>query len=100
MSSVPVEPVPFVPLNRRALIRAIVISAVFVSWAPFIGEIRLALRNAFPATFIPAVATTMAVAIVVPCLIVLYRIRTRRLLRYSSIAAALTAVVVYWLTMR
>lgn len=87
-------------MNRRALSRAVIVSAIFVSWAPFIGEIRLALRDAFPRAFIPAIALSIAVALVMPCLVVLSRVRTRRLLRYTAIGLALAFVVLYWFTMR
>lgn len=75
-------------------------SALFVSWSPFIGEIRLALRDTFPRDFIPVVTTAIAFGLAIPCLVVLARTRTRRLLRYSAIALALSLVVLYWLTMR
>lgn len=87
-------------MNRRALTQAVLVSAIFVSWAPFIGEIRLALRDAFPRAFIPTIAISIAVALVIPCLVVLVRVRTRRLLRYGAIGLALALIVFYWFTMR
>ncbi|MBI3263581.1 MAG: VanZ family protein [Acidobacteria bacterium] len=87
-------------MNRRALTQAVIVSAIFVPGAPFIGEIRLALRDAFPRAFIPTIAISIAAALVIPCLVVLARVRTRRLLRYGAIGLALALVALYWLTTR
>lgn len=86
--------------NRRFLTLAVGCSLVFVSWAPFAGEIRNALRAAFPAAFAPVVATTIALALVIPCALALMRIRTKRMLRAGAIALALAVVAGYWLRFR
>jgi hypothetical protein len=68
---------------------AIVVSAVLVLSAPFVGRIRGQIRAAFPGQFVTIVGGTIAVAIMAALVFALMRIRERRLLRYALILLAL-----------
>lgn len=72
-----------------SLILAIVVSASVVLSAPFVGQIRAALRAAFPGRFVAIVGGAVAVTIGLAVVAALARIRDRRVVRYSAIAAAI-----------
>src|SRR5687768_3879405 len=78
----------------RFLIAAAV-SAALVLGAPFIGQLRAAVRAAFPGRFVLIVGLVVAGAILAALLLALARIRDRRGLRYGAIAAALAIGVGY-----
>lgn len=84
---------------RRRLIVALVVSAVFVASAPFLGELRSQLRRAFPGAFSLIVNGAVGGALLLAVLYGLSRIRERRSLRYAAMALAVTAGAVYdWAT--
>jgi hypothetical protein len=75
-----------VPMMRLAAAAAA--SAAVVLSAPFMGQVRAALRSAFPRQFVAIVGTSVAIAIAAALVIALVRIRDRRAARYGAIAAA------------
>lgn len=71
------------------------VSALFVLWAPFIGEIRTWLRNAFPGRFGALVAGAVAGVLLLALLAALLRIRTRRVPRYAALAASVALFAIW-----
>jgi VanZ family protein len=82
-----VWPVPFVV--------AVVVSAVLVLSAPFVGRIRGQIRAAFPGQFVMIVGGTIAVAILAALAVALARIRDRRALRYALLVLSLALGAAY-----
>ncbi len=78
----------------------IVASALFILWAPFIGEIRNWIKAAFPGSFVQIVGGTAAVALGAALLVAVVRIRAHRLRRYGALAASAALVVAYVLAFR
>ena len=86
-----------------SLILAIVVSASVVLSAPFVGQIRAALRAAFPGRFVAIVGGAVAVTIGLAVVAALARIRLpraqsrgdRRVVRYGAIAAAVVVGTAY-----
>ncbi len=70
-------------------------SALFILWAPFIGEVRDTLRRAAPALFVPIVGGGVALLILALLAAALLRIRTARRARCSAIATALAGFAVW-----
>ena len=70
-------------------------STVLVLSAPFVGQIRAAIRTAFPGQFVTIVGGVVAAAIAAALIVALIRIRDRRAVRYGAIAAALLVGVGY-----
>lgn len=70
-------------------------AAALVLSAPFVGQIRSAIRTAFPGQFVTIVAGVVGTAIALAILVALIRIRDRRPARYAAIAAALAIGVTY-----
>src|SRR5688572_11556357 len=68
---------------------AIVVSAVLVLSAPFVGRIRGQIRTAFPGQFVTIVGGTIALAVAAALGLALARIRDRRGLRYTLVALSL-----------
>lgn len=86
------------PAARFAV--ACTFAAALVFSAPFVGQIRSAIRAAFPGQFVTIVAGVVGVAIALAILVALIRIRDRRPARYGAIAAALSIGVAYALVTR
>jgi VanZ family protein len=82
-------------LRAFPFVLAIGASAILVLSAPFIGELRSAIRARFPGHFVAIVGTAVALATAAALVAALVRIRDRRALRYGLIAAALVIAVVY-----
>lgn len=78
-------------LRAFPFVFATAVSAVLILWAPFIGQIRSAIRTAFPGQFVRIVGGTVGVLLAVAIMGALVRIRERRATRYSAIAAAVIA---------
>ena len=76
-------------LRPSPFLLASVVSAGLILWAPFIGRIRGAIKSAFPGQFVTIVAAVVAVLVIGAVVAGLARIRDRRAIRYSMIAAAL-----------
>ena len=93
MSSAPEPPVAGVHAPR--LVLAILASAALVISAPFVGQARSAIRNAFPGAFGTIVNSAVAGVVAALCLLVLWRIRERRALRLGALATALTLAAGY-----
>jgi VanZ family protein len=74
---------------------ALAVSAVVILSSPFIRDIRDWIRAAFPGQYAVIVGTAVAVAIGLALLAAGASIRERRLLRYTSIAAALALGTAY-----
>lgn len=81
--------------SRVSLVLAIIVSAGVVLSAPFVGQIRTALRSAFPGRFVAIVGGAVALAIGVAVLTALARIRDQRTARYGAIAAAVVVGTAY-----
>ena len=63
--------------------------------SPYVGQIRAAVRAAFPDQFQVIVGGTIAVAIAAALLATLTRVRERRAVRYGLLATALAVGIVY-----
>jgi VanZ family protein len=74
---------------------AIVVSAVLVLSAPFVGRIRGQIRTAFPGQFVAIVGGTIALAVAAAVGLALARIRDRRALRYTLVALSLALGAAY-----
>jgi VanZ family protein len=79
---------------------AVVVSAVLVLSAPFVGRIRAQIRAAFPGQFVAIVGGAIALAIAAAIVAALLRIRERRRLRYALLAVALAWGAAYSYAMR
>jgi len=77
------------------LIPAIAASLLLVLSSPFIGELRDALKAAFPATWIRLVAGGAALVMAAALVAGVARIRTHRAARYAALAAAALLLVLY-----
>src|SRR5262245_40756935 len=77
------------------LVTAILVSATFVLSAPFMGQIRAAIRSAFPGRFVAIVGGAILAAVAGALLVALVRIRERRVIRYGAIAVAVVVAIVY-----
>ena len=64
------------------------VAALVVLSAPFMSQIRRAIRTSFPEHFVLIVGSAIALLIGVPLLVALVRVRERRLLRYGALVAA------------
>jgi hypothetical protein len=78
----------------RFFLAAAVAAAVILS-APFIGELRRWIRATFPGHFVLVVASAVALSIGLAIAVALFRIRNRRGMRYTAIAASLVLGVAY-----
>ncbi len=76
-------------LRPSRFLLAAAVSAGLILWAPFIGRIRSAIKSAFPGQFVRIIGAVVAVLVVGAVIAGLARIRDRRAIRYSLIAAAL-----------
>ncbi len=74
---------------------AVGVSIAVILSAPFMGQLRAALRTAFPRHFVIIVGGAVAVAFVAGVAVALFRIRDCRRLRYGAIAAAFLAAFAY-----
>jgi hypothetical protein len=80
---------PAASLRAGALLLAYLTAAGVILSAPFIGQLRSAIRAAFPGQFVLIVGGAIAAAIGLALLAAVLRIRDRRPLRYGAIAGAL-----------
>ena len=74
---------------------AIAVSAALVLGAPFIGQLRSAIRTAAGASFVPLLAIVVGAIAAVAVVAAALRIRDRRLPRYGALAAAVLIAVAY-----
>jgi hypothetical protein len=74
---------------RTRLVTAILASAALIAAAPFFGIVRDALLAALPRAFAPLLLGAFVLALAAAVAFAARRIRTRRLLRYGALAAAL-----------
>jgi len=81
-------------MNGR-LAAAMLVAALVVVSAPFMGQARAALRQAFPGQFVLIVGLTTGAAIVAAVVLALLRIRDRRGQRYAAIGGALLIGTTY-----
>jgi hypothetical protein len=75
--------------SRRWLTAAIVLSAVFVLSAPFMGQLRTAVRQAAGGNFALLMAAVVGGGAALLTLYALRRIRSRYAMRYAAVVAAL-----------
>jgi hypothetical protein len=89
-------------VSRRWLVAGIAFAIALVLGAPFIGQLRAALRSAAGSgsSFATLMAIVVAGSAAVAVGAALLRIRDRRALRYGSIAAAVAIAVAYSLAAR
>ena len=87
-------------LRLGPFVIAIVVSAVLILSAPFVGRIRGQIRAAFPGQFVTIVGGTIAVAIAAALIVALTRIRNRLGLRYGLIALSLVLGAAYAYSIR
>jgi VanZ family protein len=81
--------------SRSRFVVAIGASAALVLSAPFIGQLRSAILNAFPGQFVTIVGSIIGVLVLVAIVSALVRIRDRRALRYGLILGALAVATTY-----
>lgn len=79
---------------------AICVSTAIVLCAPFLGQLRAAVRASFPNRFAIIVGGSVAVAVMAALVVALVSVRNHRPTRYGAIAAALAIAIVYILLMR
>ncbi len=79
----------------RPLTAAILVAAALVLSAPFVGQIRAAIRQAFPGHFVLIVGGIVAAGLCAALAAAALRIRDRRALRYGAILLALVVATVY-----
>ena len=80
---------PAARLSVARFVLAAVVSAALVLGAPFIGQLRSALRSAFPGHYVTIVLAAIGLAVAVGLVAALARIRERRALRYAALLGAL-----------
>jgi len=85
---------------RGRLALAIAASVALVLAAPFVGQIRAFLQDTFPGQYRYIIAGAVLGSVGVAMVIAIARIRTRRVLRYSLIAAALAIGISYAMVSR
>lgn len=82
-------------LRASRFVLAIVVSAVLVVSAPFIGYIRSWIRTQFPGQFVRIIGGVIAVLAIVAIGSAVLRIRDRRARRYAAIVTAIICAVWY-----
>jgi VanZ family protein len=82
-------------MGARRFVLAIAVSAGLVLSAPYVGQIRSAIRQAFPGHFVLVVGALIVVLLVAGVAAGARRIRDRRAVRYGAIAAALGVAALY-----
>jgi hypothetical protein len=87
-------------LRSGPFLIAVIVSAVLVLSAPFVGRIRGQIRAAFPGQFVTIVGGAIAVAIAAALIVAHARIRDRRALRYGLIALSLVLGTTYAYSIR
>jgi hypothetical protein len=90
-------PHPAAPARPRAVRFALACgaAAIFILWAPYVGQIRSAVRSAFPAHFVLIATIAVGGAALLGLGAALLRIRDRRAPRYAAIALAAATAVLY-----
>ena len=86
---------PTAVLSRRSLALAIAVSFLLVLSAPFVGQVRNAIRREFPGQFVTIVGGLIAAGVAAALGAAFLRIRSHRRERYLAIAAALLIAVAY-----
>jgi hypothetical protein len=87
-------------VHRGRFVLACAVAAIVILWAPYVSQIRRAIRAAFPGHFVLVVGSIVGVLIGGALLAALARIRERRGLRYGLLAAAVVLGVGYSLATR
>lgn len=82
-------------LRTSGFILAIVVAALFVLSAPYIGQVRSAIRSAFPGHFVTIVGGAVGLMVVGALGAALLRIREHPAARYVALAASLGLAVGY-----
>lgn len=76
-------------LRAAPFVVAVVVSAILVLSAPFVGRVRAQIRTTFPGQFVTIVGGSIALAVGAALIVALVRIRERRALRYTLLALSL-----------
>jgi hypothetical protein len=74
--------------GARRFLPPVLVSLVFIAWAPFIGQIRNWLKATLPGAWVGLVAGGIGLALLVAIVAAVASIRDRRLVRYGLLAAA------------
>jgi hypothetical protein len=82
-------------MESRRLAVAVVVSIGLIFAAPFIGQLRAAIRDAVPGQFRVVIGSTIAVAVGLAIVAAIVRIRDRRTIRYAALAVALAVGLLY-----
>lgn len=82
-------------LTRGPFILAVLAAVGLVLAAPFVGQIRTAVRDAFPGQYLLILAGTAALGLGAALVSAAYRIRDHRAVRYGLIALAIAIAVAY-----
>ena len=82
-------------LPRAPFIVAILTAAALVLSAPFVGQIRSALKQAFPGQFLLIVGAVIGLGLAAALAAAAWRIRDRRAARYGAIIMAVAIAVTY-----
>lgn len=82
-------------VDRRRLLIAVGAAAVVVLSSPFIGNIRAAIRAAFPAQFRIIVTASVAAVVGAALVVAIVRIRDRRPWRFAGVMAAIVVAMLY-----
>ncbi len=82
-------------VNRSWLVVASAASAAVVLSSPFIGELRAAIRAAFPNQFQAIVSAAVGAAVVVALIAAVVRVRDRWVWRFAVLAASIGGAALY-----
>jgi hypothetical protein len=82
-------------IHPRRFTIAVLAAVALVLSAPFLGLVRYRLQQAFPAQFIWITGAIVAAGLAAALIAAVARIRDRRTIRYSTIAAAIVIAAVY-----
>lgn len=82
-------------LRAAPFVIAIVVAAALVLSAPFVGQIRSAMKQAFPGQFLAIVGAVIGLGVMAALGVAAWRIRDRRLARYGAITLALLIAAGY-----
>ena len=82
-------------MSRWALALAVGVSSILVLSAPFVGQLRSAMRRDYPGQFVTIVGVLLAAGLLGAVSAALLRIRSRRRERYAAIGLAIVIAVAY-----
>ena len=81
--------------HARRFVLATAVACTLVLSAPYVGQARSLIRQAFPGRFVLVVGASIAALVAAALVAGIRRIRDRRAVRYGAIATALTVAALY-----